>query len=114
MSNSIRPVYSYNPEQALDLLTSKPKAFLLLGLIIFKLNHGYRNKYHYDLTENEVYLSFDDVYMKYKPALTRSGFETSINNLVIFGFISIRESFLFKRKKIARVLVNPFSSQREE
>lgn len=101
-------VYSYNPEQALDLLKEKPNAFFLLSLIVFHLSRRRRSSDR--LEKDEVYFCESIVKMTgaFKPILTPSQITTSLKNLTYFGFIEIKKDPVM-RFKIIKVLVNPFS-----
>lgn len=107
--SEFRSIYSFNPEQALDLILRKPNAFILLGLIAFKLAH----KIQYPrLEENEVYFSESDLNMMgYQPVLTPSQYRTALNYLVRLGFIEVSKDPLLRGLRIIKLLVNPFAIQ---
>lgn len=97
-------VYSYNPEQALDLILTKPNAFLLLGLIAFKIAN---NQHSYGLNKNEMYFVESNLkVLGYKPILTRGQLRVALNNLIDFGFIRVTPHM--RGIKIIKLLVNPF------
>ncbi len=100
-------VYSYNPEQALHLIKTKPNSFLLLALIIFKKSTEYGRGS--ELEDKEIYFSESDLKMVgFQPILTRGKLRGALNNLIKFGFIQIRKS-KFAKLKIIKILINPFS-----
>lgn len=99
-------IYSYNPDQALQLIKTKPNAFLLMALISFKksIECGRGS----ELEDDEIYFSERDIRMVgYKPILSRGQLQVALKNLIIFGFIQIRKS-KFSRLKIIKIIVNPF------
>lgn len=104
-------VFSFNPDQAMDWLTTNKNVFTVLCYITLRKN--FRRSYgNIPLKSNEVYVCFKD--WKIQPKITISQWKRCLDNLSFWGFIEINEFKPVHRtagvKKIT-ILVDIFSHE---
>ena len=104
--------FDFDPEEFLNLIRKKPKAYILLGLIAFSLSS---KKYSsHELGLNEIYLN-DSLFTQYgtKSILTAYERSKSIKELENLGIIQIRKSSLINCR-IVKLIKNPFMFNMEK